>query len=80
MQSYKQYGYKLSVPDNNTKKIHEFISKCETAYLEYIKKTTDNQYIFEYTKTEYDDNDKKCARYIETVFESNKYLDKNIFM
>ena len=77
--SYKKYLYKLSTSGNDPMVLHDFLEECTTAHNEYIKKITDKQYIFEYTKTEYDDNDNKCARYIETVFKSNKYLDKNIF-
>jgi len=77
--SYKKYLYKLSTPGNSPHVLHDFIEECIQSHSEYIKKTTDKQCIFEYIKTEYDDNENKCARYIETLFKSNKFLDKNIF-
>jgi hypothetical protein len=79
VQSYKQYSCKISCPGNNPTVLHEFIEECINEHKIYIDKTTHKQIVFEYCKTEYDDNDKRVAKYIETPFVSNKYLDKNIF-
>jgi len=78
-QSYKQYLCKISTPGNNTEVLHKFLDKCIDEHNAYLKKNTNNQCIFEYSKTEYDDNDRKVAKYIETPFTSNKLLNKNIF-
>lgn len=78
-QSYKQYLCKISTPGNNTDVLHKFLEKCIDEHNAYLKKNTNKQYIFEYSKTEYDDNDRKVAKYIETPFKSNKHLMKNIF-
>jgi SpoVK/Ycf46/Vps4 family AAA+-type ATPase len=78
-QSYKQYSCKISTPGSNAVVLQEFIDECIKEHKEYTDKTTHKQLVFEYSKTEYDDNDKRVAKYIETPFVSNKYLDKNIF-
>jgi len=78
-QSYKQYLCKISTPGNNTDVLHQFLERCIEQHNTYLKKNTNKQYIFEYSKTEYDDNDRKVAKYIETPFKSNKHLMKNIF-
>jgi len=78
-QSYKQYSCKISTPGSNPSILQEFIDDCVRGYKEYVDKNTYKQVVFEYSKTEYDDNDKRVAKYIETPFVSNKYLDKNIF-
>jgi hypothetical protein len=78
-QSYKQYLCKISTPGSNTSVLQTFLERCIEEHNTYLKKNTSKQYIFEYSKTEYDDNDRKVAKYIETPFKSNKHLDKNIF-
>ena len=78
-QSYKQYSCKISTPGNNPTVLQEFIDECIKEHEFYVDKTTHKQVVFEYSKTEYDDNDKRVAKYIETPFVSNKFLDKNIF-
>jgi hypothetical protein len=78
-QSYKQYLCKLSTPGNNPSVLHDFLNQCITEHNEYLSKTATKQCIFEYLTTEYDDNDKKVAKYVETPFHSNKHLTKNIF-
>ena len=78
-QSYKQYLCKISTPGTNTDVLHKFLDKCIDEHNTYLKKNTSKQCIFEYSKTEYDDNDRKVAKYIETPFTSNKILTKNIF-
>jgi hypothetical protein len=78
-QSYKQYLCKISTPGTNTSVLHEFLENCIEEHNTYLKKNTSKQYIFEYSKTEYDDNDRKVAKYVETPFVSNKHLTKNIF-
>jgi hypothetical protein len=78
-QSYKQYLCKISTPGRNTDVLHKFLEKCIEEHAAYLKKISSKQYIFEYNKTEYDENDRKVAKYIETPFISNKHLTKNIF-
>lgn len=78
-QSYKQYLCKISTPGTNSDVLHHFLEKCIKEHNVFLKKNTNTQYIFEYSKTEYDDNDRKVAKYIETPFVSNKHLTKNIF-
>jgi len=78
-QCYKQYLCKLTTPTNNIKIINDFLDKCIEEHKNYIKKNANKQYIFEYLKTEYDDSDRKVAKYVETHFTSNKHLTKNIF-
>lgn len=78
-QSYKQYLCKISTPGNNSDVLHKFLKKCIDEHNVYLKKNSNKQYIFEYSKTEYDDNDRKVAKYLETPFKSNKHLMKNIF-
>jgi hypothetical protein len=78
-QSYKQYLCKISTPGNNSDVLQQFLEKCIDEHNAYLKKTTNKQYIFEYNKTEYDDDDRKVAKYTETPFKSNKHLMKNIF-
>jgi DNA replication protein DnaC len=77
--SYKQYLCKISTPGRNTEVLHKFLEKCIEEHNVYLKKNTSKQYIFEYSKTDYDENDRKVAKYIETPFISNKHLAKNIF-
>ena len=77
--SYKQYLCKISTPGRNTDVLHKFLEKCIEEHNVYLKKNTSKQYIFEYSKTDYDENDRKVAKYIETPFISNKHLAKNIF-
>ena len=78
-QCYKQYLCKLTTPTNNIKILNDFLDKCIAEHKRYIQQNANKQYIFEYLKTEYDDNDRKAAKYIETPFKSNKHLTKNIF-
>ena len=79
IQSYKQYLCKISTPGKNPSILHEFLDRCIEQHKKYLKTNENRQCIFEYSKTEYDDNDRKVAKYIETPFVSNKHLTKNIF-
>jgi len=74
----KNYAYKLSTPELNKLRILEqFIDSC---IIEYEKEININKTpIFEYTKTEQDEDGRGKSVYKQFNFKSNKHLDKNIF-
>jgi hypothetical protein len=78
-QTYKQYSCILSTPGDNPTVLHEFLDECMKLYNQKIHATENKQLIFEYVKTEFDTDERRVAKYIETPFVSNKYLLKNIF-
>ena len=60
------------------KELNAFLEKCITAY----EKSTDDATpkIFEYTKSEKDDDDRTRLFFQQYHFHSNKHLDKNVFL
>jgi len=74
----KNYAYKLSTPELNKLRILEqFIDICIN---EYEKEININKTpIFEYIKTEQDEDGRGKSVYKQFNFKSNKHLDKNIF-
>jgi hypothetical protein len=75
----KSYTYKLSIPGkDNYYKLDDFMKTCIN---KYEKDTDDNetQFIFEYVKSKVDDEDRKSIKFLKYPFNSNKFLDKNIF-
>jgi len=75
----KNYVYKISKEGKeNYHILKKFLDDCVTEFEnETINKT--QQQIFEFMKTEKDEDDKMRLSYRETDFHSNKHLDKNIF-
>ena len=74
----KNYAYKLSTPELNKLQILiHFIDNCIN---EYEKEININKTpIFEYIKTEQDEDGRCKSVYKQFNFKSNKHLDKNIF-
>jgi len=76
----KNFTYKVSV--DGIDKYHiltDFFDRCEEEFENDILNKNDNL-IFEYLKSERDDEDNKCKLvYREHPFKSNKHLDKNVF-
>jgi hypothetical protein len=76
----KQYACKIFTPYNNISVLHEFLDECIQSYEE--SKTSDgkHQSIFEYRKTEFDDDYSTVAKYVETRYNSKKHIMKNIII
>lgn len=73
------YIYKLTKPGKgNTRIIEKFIDEC---IKEYTQSMLDDkgQKIFELVKSQKDENDNIKMIYSKTDFQSNKYLDRNLF-
>lgn len=75
----KAFQYKLSSTTGDVQALHRFLGECETAYARHLKDDRTTQYLYEYLQTEQEDEDRKQAKYTETVFRSNKDFDVNVF-
>jgi chaperone BCS1 len=75
----KIYTYKITISGANKYYIlEEFINKCIEKYEREIDDSS-KQFIFEFVTTQTDDNDRKSLKFLKYPFNSNKFLDKNIF-
>jgi len=75
----KAFQYKLSSTRGDVQALHRFLGECEAAYTRHLKDDRTTQYLYEYLQTEQEDDDRKQAKYTETVFRSNKNFDVNVF-
>lgn len=78
--SEKNYIFKLTTPGKgNSKKLIAFLDTIIELYTKNVINKKD-KIIIEYVQSQKDDDDKMKLTYKEYPFESNKFLDKNIFL
>ncbi len=76
----KNYVYKISIPLKNQYSIlEEFINNCVNEYKNDTIFAKNKQMIFEYLRSQKDDDNQTKLYFREFPFKSNKFLDKNIF-
>lgn len=74
-----EYMCKISTPEKNPKVLYEFLEECIESYNEYKRKRNNKQSIYEYIKSENDEDGNRVAKYKEVSFISNKHLTRNIY-
>jgi len=76
----KNYIYKISIHEKNQySTIENFIKKCVNEYRTDTIFAENKQMIFEYLRSQKDEDNQNKLYFREFPFKSNKYLDKNIF-
>lgn len=74
-----EYKCKISTNGLNPKVLYEFLEECISGYNEYKRKRNNVQSIYEYSKSEQDEDGNRTAKYNEVPFISNKHLKTNIY-
>jgi len=75
----KMYTYKLSIADGSKYEVLEkYMDECVEEYEIKVLRTNE-QIVFEFTKSYKDEYDKSTMQFRQYPFKSTKHLDKNIF-